>query len=706
MARPSRALPAELAQPLVAYALPHLGLRELAALRQTSRAWRDIIDCDSSSLVWHTASKGWLPASVCKPAQDQESGGANVIQHALRKRGNCLRKLCTGTLQVAFHQTPWTRTSAARSHGDQFSFSSFLEPQSLKEWSAMSVHAIYAPSDGNRSCQTFINDIGEERTYDMPLDKHVKVLQTSDDRLRILLHLRDSTSAGDRAVILDLAVIDHALGHVVATRTVQSFGLLHMLYTCSNDGTRLSPDPSYGHYAWQSSGSSLTLTRAVDLVDVTTIQLGPPAEANPQPSVLGILSHPCWGTHIIWSADGKFLAICRFQYQDQTDTEEEVSQSCKAATLLIYRTRDGLLQQTVALAGCIGTEACFSPDNCSFALWGAVEGQAIASSELLILNVISGAITRWHHKDFETPVPCDCDDMVWALDSKWLAVAIGRPPQHISPLGWDSEIDDEDTNWKCWYAANGQRPSKLLRLDNTEQFLRLVVDAATGQVKHIWKGRSMNALVGDIQVCNAGLLDTFERHFLYVGSPETVLKTDLPETQHVYSLPGQALQVVLCPQLPIGRNAALSPCGTVIVDFSVNVHVETELSSEYEYALFHFCPEQGSMHIIVKGCYEKLHGRCRPVWLPCSPQRLMYALTLADYTICLVDARRHCLVRSWKPALALPVPTFVRDPMPLSSAYRQCEPRWVSEGHSLVVSYRGHPQISICADTTFVACFV
>ena len=112
-----------------------------------------------------------------------------------------------------------------------------------------------------------------------------------------------------------------------------------------------------------------------------------------------------------------------------------------ATSLHICQASDGRILHTIALlGGPPEPSACsFSPDRTRLAFWGQLTARASPSvqAELMILDIATGDVVEWHHRQWGTPVPCACRHLLWGPTSAWLAATI------CPPLGYDSEADEQ-----------------------------------------------------------------------------------------------------------------------------------------------------------------------------------------------------------------------------------------------------------------------
>lgn len=518
-------------------------------------------------------------------------------------------------------------------------------------------------------------------------------MHTPQEQLRLLWHcLPSSFRCKGQEYFLELAVADVSMpGHTVATRQVP----IH--------GGWLYPNQACTCFAWQSGPSTVVVTGMLDLLDVAIIELTGPVRCSPAVMSGGALtSSVADALQINWSASGNLMAITRnFCSILEVLQDEELLLGrtwTTSADFFFCNAFNGQLLHQAVVEEPMVIGSCFSHNDQHFAIWGRQEGAESALAQLLLLNT---ATWTWQHASLSAPVPLDCKKLVWGPDSSWLACTLlWHNDDSSSEDGFAGNTCHE---WEC--AADRGGTPFLIKLDPNHDAFRVVINAATGKIVYMWQG-DPGFLHQSIFVCPAGIFDPDNQHMVYIRPDGSYSPLDQLACKSSPCSHEMRLQAVKGPKLPVGCDAILSPGGEVLVDCGFLVHRYFQsIMGPQRIDIQHYCHQSGRSYRICLGQVTIAANAFSPVWLPCSPKRPIYAISLMQHTVHLIDAFHHCILRSWSTHVAMPMGLAEDVVVDLAMWDSTAELMWLPEAEGLAALYRlkSPPQLGAwCHVTSFM----
>ena len=154
---------------------------------------------------------------------------------------------------------------------------------------------------------------------------------------------------------------------------------------------------------------------------------------------------------------------------------------------------------------------------------------------------------------------------------------------------------------------------------------------------------------------------------------------------------------LLRPRLGLGAAAA----GVLSSTLCITMHrsFQTILGAR-SVDIQHYDHQSGRSYRICLGQVTIAANDFIPVWLPYSPKRPIYAISLVQHTVHLIDAFHHCILRSWSTSM----PTALAEDaiVYLAMCNPTAELMWLPEGKGLAALYRFRipPQLGACCHVT------
>lgn len=383
-------------------------------------------------------------------------------------------------------------------------------------------------------------------------------------------------------------------------------------------------------YACPDSRSQL----AVWQTDLKTLQIFSLASLGVRASItLPEDTITCWGlplrTRVAWKPDSSFISVAVVGHLDDHDLKRDSRRESPDVLekLYICSTADSQVLHDLQLVGVIrGIHHVWNPVSQLLAFWGNIRGLACQQDEILFFETDTTLARSWVRPDGSSKhAICDC--LQWSKNGVWLLAGLFLPECEHG--------DFQFPDWALDKPASASPHDAQMHLVDPNSGLSLQTFDMHAPDLFLIRGCSPSLSITSCPAANR-LFDRRRRCIMTVQQ----------ETDGCWP---RGLTCIVGPVLPVTRQAALSPCGKVLIDCVATgpgaAEAALTLASGHNGmgSLCHFDIATGHTHRV--HAEVPRHGRqlC-PAWLPYSPNKQIYALLTLNYRVLLADATQHMLL--------------------------------------------------------------